>query len=198
MLRPPYAGAARLPRRPSPAPVSDPPFLSGQTGRDRRVLVEIDASLASLASANLLQCARGRVIVLDIESAAASLHRPAAAPTYRYRLMKSSVSTMPCGSCFPRPQGREIAHVATRRAGSLGSIRRARSSNQVGYSHLIWRADGIAEVWRPLDRVIWHSFTFCRFMRRNGCRPPHFSRAPRRRAPAQSSCRDANDEVRRA
>jgi len=117
------------------------------------VLVEIDAALAGLAGANAIANAiAADVIVLDIESSADAFASVRLAPdSVDVVLMNPPFNDSVRHRVSP-DRAREIAHVAT--AATLENWVHAarRILKSGGALTLIWRADGIAEVLRALDR----------------------------------------------
>jgi tRNA1(Val) A37 N6-methylase TrmN6 len=117
------------------------------------VLVEIDTALAGLARANAIANAiAAEVIVLDIESSADAFASARLAPdSVDVVLMNPPFNDSVRHRVSP-DRAREIAHVATATTleNWVHAARRILKSG--GALTLIWRADGIAEVLRALDR----------------------------------------------
>jgi tRNA1(Val) A37 N6-methylase TrmN6 len=117
------------------------------------VLVEIDAVLAGLARANAASNAiAADVIVLDIESSADAFASAGLAPdSVNVVLMNPPFNDSARHRISP-DKSREVAHVATATTleNWVHAARRILKSS--GVLTLIWRADGIAEVFSALDR----------------------------------------------
>jgi tRNA1(Val) A37 N6-methylase TrmN6 len=116
-------------------------------------LVEIDAGLAELASANAAtNDLRADVIVMDVAASADTFVAAGLAPDSADAVLMNPPFNDPARHRSSPDKSREIAHVAT--AATLDdwihSARRLLKSG--GVLTLIWRADGIAEVLAALDR----------------------------------------------
>jgi tRNA1(Val) A37 N6-methylase TrmN6 len=116
------------------------------------VLVEIDATLAGLARANAdANAIPARVIVLDVESAAAAFAAAGLGPDSVDAVLMNPPFNDPARHRTSPDKARGIAHVATATtlANWIHAARRILKS--AGTLTLIWRADGIAEVLAALD-----------------------------------------------
>jgi tRNA1(Val) A37 N6-methylase TrmN6 len=117
------------------------------------VLVEIDATLASLARVNAAANAiAAEVIVLDVELAAGAFAAAGLPPDSVDVVLMNPPFNDPARHRVSPDRARETAHVAT--ATTLENWVRAarRILKPKGMLTLIWRADGVAEVLAALDR----------------------------------------------
>jgi len=116
-------------------------------------LVEIDATLASLARENAAANAiAAEVIVLDVESAAAAFAAAGLRPDSVDAVLMNPPFNDPARHRISPDKARETAHVAS--ASTLENWIHAarRLLKPKGMLTLIWRADGIAEVLAALER----------------------------------------------
>jgi tRNA1(Val) A37 N6-methylase TrmN6 len=117
------------------------------------VLVEIDATLAALARDNAaVNSIHAQIVVLDLTAAAADLAAAGLAPdSIDAILMNPPFNDAARHRASPNA-ARASAHIATPAllADWIGTARRILKSG--GRLTLIWRADGIGEVFAALDR----------------------------------------------
>jgi tRNA1(Val) A37 N6-methylase TrmN6 len=117
------------------------------------MLVEIDATLASLARANAAANAiAAEVIVLDVELAAGAFAAAGLSPdSVDVVLMNPPFNDRARHRVSP-DRARETAHVATATTLENWVHAARRILKPKGMLTLIWRADGVAEVLAALDR----------------------------------------------
>ncbi|MBR0795611.1 methyltransferase [Bradyrhizobium jicamae] len=116
-------------------------------------LVEVDAGLAELARNNAgVNAIMADVIVLDVEAGAAAFADAGLAPDSADVVMMNPPFNDPSRHRASPDSVRQRAHVATATTleGWVHVARRLLKSN--GRLVMIWRADGIAEVLRALER----------------------------------------------
>jgi tRNA1(Val) A37 N6-methylase TrmN6 len=117
------------------------------------VLVEIDATLASLARENAAANAiAAEVIVLDVESAAAAFAAAGLRPDSVDAVLMNPPFNDPARHRISPDKARETAHVATTTTLENWIHAARRLLKPKGMLTLIWRADGIAEVLAALER----------------------------------------------
>ncbi len=116
------------------------------------VLVEIDAALAGLARANAdANAIHADVIVLDVEADAAAFAAAGLAPDTVDTVLMNPPFNDPARHRASPDTARGIAHVATATTLSKWIHAARRILKSKGILTLIWRADGIAEVFSALD-----------------------------------------------
>jgi len=116
-------------------------------------LVEIDATLASLARENAAANAiAAEVIVLDVESAAAAFAAAGLRPDSVDAVLMNPPFNDPARHRISPDKARETAHVATTTTLENWIHAARRLLKPKGMLTLIWRADGIAEVLAALER----------------------------------------------
>jgi tRNA1(Val) A37 N6-methylase TrmN6 len=117
------------------------------------VLVEIDATLASLARANAAANAiAAEVIVLDVESTAGAFAAVGLPPDSVDIVLMNPPFNDPVRHRVSPDRARETAHVATPTTLENWIHAARRVLKPKGVLTLIWRADGVAEVLTALDR----------------------------------------------
>jgi tRNA1(Val) A37 N6-methylase TrmN6 len=117
------------------------------------VLVEIDATLASLARANAAANAiAAEVIVLDVESAAGAFAAAGLPPDSVDIVLMNPPFNDPVRHRVSPDRARETAHVATATTLENWIHAARRVLKPKGVLTLIWRADGVADVLAALDR----------------------------------------------
>jgi tRNA1(Val) A37 N6-methylase TrmN6 len=117
------------------------------------VLVEIDATLASLARANAAANAiAAGVIVLDVELAAGAFAAAGLPPGSVDVVLMNPPFNDPARHRVSPDRARETAHVATATTLENWVHAARRVLKPKGMLTLIWRADGVAEVLAALDR----------------------------------------------
>jgi tRNA1(Val) A37 N6-methylase TrmN6 len=116
------------------------------------VLVEIDATLAELARANAdANAIHADVIVLDVEADAAAFAAAGLAPDSVDAVLTNPPFNDPARHRASPDTARGIAHMATATTLSKWIHAARRILKSRGVLTLIWRADGIAEVFSALD-----------------------------------------------
>jgi tRNA1(Val) A37 N6-methylase TrmN6 len=117
------------------------------------VLVEIDATLASLARGNAARNSiDARVIVLDVASAAGGFAAAGLPPDSVDLVLMNPPFNDPARHRASPDKGREIAHLATETTLESWIHAGRRILKSGGVLTLIWRADGLAEVMAALGR----------------------------------------------
>ena len=117
------------------------------------VLLEIDATLASLARANAAANAiAAEVIVLDVELAAGAFAAAGLPPDSVDVVLMNPPFNDPARHRASPDKAREIAHVATAVTLEVWIHAARRILKSGGVLTLIWRADGVAEVLAALGR----------------------------------------------
>ncbi|MEH2567558.1 tRNA1(Val) A37 N6-methylase TrmN6 [Bradyrhizobium sp. AZCC 2289] len=117
------------------------------------VLVEIDATLASLARENAAANAiAAEVIVLDVESAAGAFAAAGLRPDSVDAVLMNPPFNDPARHRISPDKARETAHVASATTLENWIHAARRLLKPKGMLTLIWRADGIAEVLAALER----------------------------------------------
>jgi len=116
------------------------------------VLVEIDAALAGLARANAdANAIHADVIVLDVEADAAAFAAAGLAPDSIDAVLMNPPFNDPARHRISPDTARGVAHMATATTLSKWVHAARRILKSKGALTLIWRADGIAEVFAALD-----------------------------------------------